>query len=774
MKDKIALTICIMICLISTAPIVLNIEFSQMMLSVILIIVNVIGLTLTMIPYFFPFVNININLYIASAFFVINIASETSLMFEQKFAQLAIVLSTVSLLFSIVFTIVVNREVVFDKPWDLKNFLRNAFLVSAILGCVFWIDLSLSTSISGAKTVDYIIFALIMTNIIELMDRMPKQKNLLIALVFIFIAFFINFVNVEIIMNRTPMEARIKDHVYRNIYLIFTTFITSGFYFYVRYIIKTAQEQTNLLKTIGAQIGSPKYDKTSIDGYFSVNVQKMIVMEFSSNADLFLKFKSDPDICNLKKKDPYGLIDIIERTVHSGVIESTKLAISDRSYSISSVISNSGSNFTVLFHITDITKQEQEFEEEKRRSRTLEMLVDIANSASKHESIDQLCKYTIQSVTRMLDYEYGAILIIDIITGAVEIHSDSVTTKKKNQFRKLYLNTDDKLVQDVLRSEKEIYADTRLSNASDPISVIMKSLKLNSMVVIPFQVNHEKKGCYIIGSIKNTKVDPSDIQLFRTASTQLGMALDRHLLLETLKQRYKMVENANRTKDELITMIGHELKTPLTSIVGYTELLDIDNNNLTKKQREFVSTLHHQSDILSWLVSGINLLTMLKTRKYSLEKEEVEIGKILQRLQGRFTRQENRNEIKIINNIDEKTIIKTDVTAFLGICTNLLTAFERLSNLESQIDFSISKSDDTVSIEISDNSNPIGNDDLGKIYEVFSTLSTKPSTINRGTIGLPLSIVKEFTDLLGGNLWFHSLPSGNKVVVILPGVFPNQ
>ncbi|NTU61323.1 MAG: HAMP domain-containing histidine kinase [Caldiserica bacterium] len=487
--------------------------------------------------------------------------------------------------------------------------------------------------------------------------------------------------------------------------------------------------------------------------------------------DLFLGFKVDPDSCNLRKKDPYGLIPIIERTVSSGVIESTKLTTGNKSFSLSSVVNQSGPHSTVFFRITDITKQEQEYAEEKRRSKILEMLVDIANSASRHETIDQLCKYAISSIAGMLDFEYGAVFVIDSVTDSIEIYSENITTSEINQSKKLYFNLDDNMTQELIRSKTECFSDSNSSDPSDPCFTIMKSLRLGTLIIVSFQINHEKYGSLVIGSIKNVTLGLSEIQLSRTVSTQLGMALDRHLLLDTLKQRYKMVENANRTKDELITMIGHELKTPLTSIVGYIELLDIDKHNLNQKQREFVTTLHHQSDVLSWLVSGINLLAMLKTNKYTLEKESLELGKVLQRLQGRFTRPENRSEITIKSSIDEDTIIKTDITAFLGICTNLFTAFERFSNLESQIDLSISKSGEDVIIDISDNSNPIGNEDLEKIYEMFSILSTKPSTINRGTVGLPLSIVKEFTDLLGGNIWFHSLPSGNKVIVILPGVF---
>lgn len=618
-------------------------------------------------------------------------------------------------------------------------------------------------------------FGFIMTNVFELIDRRPKQNNLVVSLMFIMAAFFINFINVEILANNTLiMSEKANYPTHRNLYLVFTTFVSSGFYFYVRSIIVAAQERTNLLKKIGKGNTELIGDQTDIDGYFSVNVSKMSVMEFSENAGRFLGLKTDSDLCSLRKKDPYGLMPVIEKTISSGVIESTKLHIGDRSYNLNSVKNQSESDSTVLFHIADITKQEQGLAEEKQRSRMLEMLVDIANSASKRETIEQLCKYTISSITNMLDFEYGAIFIIDNITDSIDIYSDNITTFMTGQHKQLYINLEDITTLNMLCAKTEYFFDSDTEDSDNPCHMIAKSLGLGSMIIMPFQINHEKSGCCMIGSRSNSLVKPSMIQLSKTISTQLGMALDRHMLLETLKQRYKLVENANRTKDELITMIGHELKTPLTSIVGYIELFDIDKDNLTQKQREFITILHHQSDILSWLVSGINLLALLKTNRYALEKENIALDKVIQRMQGRFTRPENKNETTITCNVNEKMIINTDVTAFLGICTNLLIAFERFSNLDSRIDLTLSRLGHDISIEISDNSKPIGNEDLEKIYEIFSTLQTKPSTINRGSVGLPLSIVKEFTDLLGGSIRFDALPSGNRVVVVLPDVFQHQ
>lgn len=154
----VTLTVCLTVSLLSFIPVIFNIQLPQVTLSLILIGLNSIGLALTMLPYFYPFVSISINLYIASAFFVINIASETSLLFEQKFASLATIFGTISLLFSVIFTVILNRKVLLERPWNVKSYLRNAFLASAILCGMFGIDYGLSTNVSWVKIIDYSIF----------------------------------------------------------------------------------------------------------------------------------------------------------------------------------------------------------------------------------------------------------------------------------------------------------------------------------------------------------------------------------------------------------------------------------------------------------------------------------------------------------------------------------------------------------------------------------------------------------------------------------------
>lgn len=770
-KDKAVIWFCVLLSFGSFILVILGIPLPEFILSTIIILVNIAGLIFTIIPNFLPFININFNFYIISAFFVINIASETTLMFDEKFSGIALMLGSLSKLFAIFFSLLLHREAIFERQLNrigiIKIFLATIFVAFYLI--VF--EFTITNSFNVTRIADYLIISLVVSNVILLIIRKPIIPKIRISIFLIGLAYLTGFLTIMVKPRDIPYEMTLYNHLYRNIYLIYSVLLASSFYFYLQTIIEGAREKTGLLRRASLEKYQLMLDSASIDGYFSVNLDKMQVKEYSGFADSIFGFKNNTYIEPLNKRFGIDLESIIKKTTQSMEICTSKLALNSKTYLLNSIFTGSGKDKTVLVHITDITKQELEIVEEKKRSKTLELLVNIANAANKFKTSAQICEYTIDSALSLLGYEYGAVFLTDIQTGEITSYGKSINTVNVERKDVLFFDINNQVLKDAIKSDTEQHFDIGSSETDSPLAGLMHSLKLGCAIIQPININTEKKGCLVLASRNNTVLSRKEIQFAMTVSTQLSMALDRHMLVETLQQKYKSIEYSNRTKDELITMISHELKTPLTSIVGYIELLDIEKNNLNKRQKEFITTLHHQSDVLSWLVSGIDMLATLKTNRYVPDYETVDLYKVLQRLEGRFTKHDSKNEISIECDLPEETRIRTDVTAFISICSNLLAVFERLSEGESSVNLEISKSGDSILIVGTDNSAPIGNQDWEKIFDIFTTLQSKPSTTNRGSIGLPLSIVKEFANLLGGNIWLHSVDNGNKIVVLIPDVF---
>lgn len=771
MKDKAVIWFCTFLSIVTFVLAIFDVPLPVYAISMLIIGVNLAGLTITIIPNFLPFININFNFYIISAFFVINMASETTLMFDPKFSKIALILGSLSKLFVVLFSLILHKESIFERRLNrigmIKIFLATILFSSYLM--VF--EFAVTHFFSVTRVADYIIIGIVLCNFILLMNRRPVNPKVRISIIFIGLAFLTGFLTMILKPKGISYEMALYNHIYRNIYLIYSTLIASGFYFYMQSIIDTTKEKTGLLRKAGRDKYQLMLDSASIEGYFSVNPDKMQVKEFSDYADSIFGFKTDPHLDRLGKFYGIDMEGIISKTRRSKEIETTKITLNSRTYLLNSLCTGTGTDPTVLVHVTDITKQELEINEEKKRSKTLEMLVDIANAANKFQTSTQVCEYAVESALSLLDFEYGAVFLTDRQSGEISSCGMASNTSKADRKIVLNLDLDNEAIRNAIKSETQQCYDIGSTEEDSPLVSVMQSLKLGCAIFQPININQEKKGCLVLASKSNTVLSKNEIQFSVTVSTQLGMALDRYMLVETLQQKYRNVESSNRTKDELITMIGHELKTPLTSIVGYIELLDIEKNNLNKRQKEFISTLHHQSDILSWLVSGINTLATLKTNRYVPEYETIDLHRILQRLEGRFTKHDNKNTISINCDLPSETKIRTDVTAFLGICTNVLAVFERLSEGESVVNLELSKSGESILIVGSDDSAPIGNQDWERIFDIFTTLQSKPSTTNRGSVGLPLSIIKEFANLLGGNIWLHSVDSGNKIVVLIPDVF---
>jgi signal transduction histidine kinase len=736
----------------------------------LIISINLTGLILTILPNFLPFISINFNFYIIAAFFVINIASETSLMFDVKYAKMALILGSLSKIFAVVFTIALQWEPVFEKKINRISAIKD-MLATILLSCYIMVfEFVIRHEFKITKVMDYLIIGIVICNLFLLMKRKPIQLKIRLSIIFIGLAFLTGFLTMLAKPSEITYEIALYDHIYRNMYFIYSSFIAIGFYFYMQSIIDIYNEKTGLLRKAGHDKYKILLDSSNIEGYFSVNPLSMKVKEYTQLADTEFGFKDCSDLLLLKYRKNIDFPTIIEKAVKTKTMQTSKIQVGEKTFLISTVLDQINSEPTVLAHAVDISKEEKIIQDEKKRSKTLEMLVDIANAANKFTTTSQLCKYALKSAKKLINMEFGFVFIFNKETYVMDVCNNYDLDTKQSDSDPI-INLNNIKLKKVLLSEKELIVDKDSTDLEYEISELIKSQDLQSLIVQPFQINSSTTGHLLMTSRKNTVVSNNDIKLTKTISTQLGMALDRFLMLDSLQHKYDIVELSNRTKDELITMIGHELKTPLTSIVGYIELLEIENANLNSKQKEFISILHHQSDILSWLVSSINLLALLKTNKYLLEFEVFDLFKALKRLEGRFTKHDIKNDISIICTLKQGILVKTDLSAFLGICTNLLAAFERFSESGSTVILEIIKSGDAMLIEVTDNSLPIGNQDWERIYDVFTTLQTKPSTINKGTVGLPLSIVKEFSMLLGGNTWLHSLPIGNKVVVSIPDAF---
>lgn len=232
---------------------------------------------------------------------------------------------------------------------------------------------------------------------------------------------------------------------------------------------------------------------------------------------------------------------------------------------------------------------------------------------------------------------------------------------------------------------------------------------------------------------------------------------DKELLNELLVQRKRFFDS-----------VTHELKTPLTTIQGYTQM--IAQNGFEDKDFFDKGTSHIIEESIRLHKLVLSLLEMSEQNIINIKSqfEILDLSNILKEVCKGLEIRAQQNNISIEHCIVEKLTIKGSADDIKGMIINLIDNAIKYSGEKSVIKVSGEEKDKAIEIIVQDNGVGIPKDKLDKIFEPFYRVDTKKSK-KLGGSGLGLSIVKNIIDVHGGTIKIESSENeGTKAIVRLP------
>ncbi|MDX6733748.1 MAG: hypothetical protein QOC54_3696, partial [Baekduia sp.] len=221
-----------------------------------------------------------------------------------------------------------------------------------------------------------------------------------------------------------------------------------------------------------------------------------------------------------------------------------------------------------------------------------------------------------------------------------------------------------------------------------------------------------------------------------------------------------------RVKSEFVATASHELRSPLTSIKGFVELLRT-GEGLDDRQREFLDIVLVSTNRLVDLVNDLLDVARLEAGRVEVHRRPIDVAEVFEDvttlLGGRIEVKQQRLEIEI----DEGTPrVLADATRLRQMLTNLVTNAHLYTDEHGTLTLAAGASPSGVRIEVSDTGRGMSSAELEHVFERFSRGSG--STGTPGT-GLGLSIVKSLVDLHGGTIDVSSTPGqGTSFAITLP------
>jgi signal transduction histidine kinase len=279
-------------------------------------------------------------------------------------------------------------------------------------------------------------------------------------------------------------------------------------------------------------------------------------------------------------------------------------------------------------------------------------------------------------------------------------------------------------------------------------------------VIIPIRREASAIGVLLLES---TQAEPLSEETF----SFLNRLSDHAAIAISNAQLYAAVQSANLAKSEFVSFVSHELKNPMTSIKGYTELLAAGAvGPVNEGQANFLSTIRSNVERMSTLVSDLADVSRIEAGRLRLDFKPLPVTEISEEVIRSLRRQVEEKQQKLkLEFPSSLPMVWADRTRLNQVLTNLINNACKYTPTGGQITVGAEKSSNTwdpsgppevVHLWVKDTGIGISAEDQAHIFQKFFR-SEDPKTRESPGTGLGLNITKSLVEMQGGQIWFESV-----------------
>ena len=218
-------------------------------------------------------------------------------------------------------------------------------------------------------------------------------------------------------------------------------------------------------------------------------------------------------------------------------------------------------------------------------------------------------------------------------------------------------------------------------------------------------------------------------------------------------------ENANKAKSEFLSSMSHELRTPLNAILGFSQLLELDDEApLSECQKENIDHITQSGWHLLELINEVLDLSKIEAGKVGLSLENTMLKDVLDDCLTLIGPLANEHDIRLINNIEphiQSSLFYVDRTRLKQILLNLMSNAVKYNSKQGSVTFTASElNNGAVRIHVTDTGKGLNKESKSHLFKPFERVGAENTNIE-GT-GIGLVITKQLVELMGGNIGFES------------------
>jgi signal transduction histidine kinase len=398
-----------------------------------------------------------------------------------------------------------------------------------------------------------------------------------------------------------------------------------------------------------------------------------------------------------------------------------------------------------------------------------EAIRNIFTEISESNDVQALSEKIIKSVDELIAVEKIGFFILNQLNNRIKLQTHKnfdLLVNRSVQFQPENLQTDLSLPIALVGA---VESGVNVENADVKV---FKRWGMN--LVFPIKLSDGYiYGFLVLGSKKSgSKYAIEDIDLLNTVIGRVVASIDKLKLQEELileRVESERLEELNRLKSYFISSVSHDMKTPLTSIKMFAELLQSSSEIKSEKSREYLEIIEGESGRLSRLIDNVLEFSKIESGIKRYRFENISLNEIvrhtLKLMQYQFKLQKFVVESNLVEN---EKFINADKDAIEEILINLITNSLKYSKAKKLIRVFTFLQNDEMVLAVEDQGIGISKDNLENIFNPFFRVDSK-EVHSTGGAGLGLSIVKHIMGAHKGEIEVQSEPGmGSRFTLLFP------
>ena len=280
---------------------------------------------------------------------------------------------------------------------------------------------------------------------------------------------------------------------------------------------------------------------------------------------------------------------------------------------------------------------------------------------------------------------------------------------------------------------------------------------------------HQMQMWHVIGELHYIADGHLEHRINLRVNCDLQRVIDSvNTLVDSTVRSMEEERKIEKSKDELITNVSHDLRTPLTSIIGYLGLIE-DNQYQTKDElTKYTHTAYVKAQQMKVLVEDLFEYTKVRQTSTPIAKTTFDMEQMLEQLAASFELEAQKKNMQITVECQPTPLMMEADTEKLGrVFNNLIANALKYGKGGKQIILSAEKVGQEAIIKVSNDGQQIPSDSLNQLFDRFYRVEASRSQETGGT-GLGLAITQSIVALHGGYIYADSTPELTSFVIHLP------